>query len=341
MPLERQKMNHKLTHRVCAWTLAGLIATGTSGCVRDVRTARLATAAAADEERLYEDCPAWAKVSVPEWVRPYQGRYGLPAPYCDQKRLIGDVTAEIDLWQANHFVAYREETARYLYESYSPTSVRYSAGTLPAYEAIVAEQTAGLTNNRDKAVALLRIVPEKLVLHPGIPPKGPPIPENRGLDDEALVRSEKAWCNEQARVFVRLCQVAGIPARLIFLFYANRKSGHVIAEFYADDHWCMADASYLCVFPDADGRLMSAAECHNSGKRKAGEAYCRRFQEMLSYSDEQMVGGRFPQTIDQAERSKLVAQWAAAARKELRAQTPRRQARQLWVFGVMNYPLPR
>ena len=45
--------------------------------------------------------------------------------------------------------------------------------------------------------------------------------------------------------------------------------------------------------------------------------------------------------LDQAERSKLVTQWAAAARKELGAQTPKTQAGQLWVFGVMNYPLPK
>jgi hypothetical protein len=334
-------MNHKLAHPVWTWTLAGLLTAGTCGCASPTKTARLATAPPVDEERLYEDCPVWARVAVPEWVTPYLGRHGLPAPYRDQKRPIGDVTAGLDLWQANHFVAYREETARYLYESYSPTSVRYRAGTLPMYEAIVAEQTAGLTNDRDKAVALLRVVPEKIVLHPGIPPKGPPIPENRALDDEALVCSGKAWCNEQARVFARLCQVAGIPARLIFLFYANRKSGHVIAEFYADAHWCMADASYLCVFSDASGRLMSAAECHSSGRLKAGEAYCRRFQAMLAYSDERMVGGRFPQTLDQAERDKLVAQWAAAARKELGTQTPKTQAGQLWVFGVMDYPLPK
>jgi hypothetical protein len=266
------------------------------------------------------------------------GRYGLPDPYRHQKKPIGDVTAGLDLWQANHFIAYRQETAKYLYEGYTPTTVEYKAGTLPVFEKIAAEQTAGLTYSRDKAMALLRIVPEKLVLHPGIPPKGPQIPFGRGLDDETLLASGYAWCNEQARVFVRLCQVSGIPARIIFLFY--RQGGHVVAEFYADDRWSMADASYLCVFPDAQGRLMSAAECHGAGRTRAGEAYYRRFQEMLTYSDEHMVGGRFPKDMDQGERSKLVAQWAAGARKELGAETPKSQADKLWVFGVMNYPLP-
>jgi len=65
---------------------------------------------------------------------------------------------------------------------------------------------------------------------------------------------------------------------LIFLFYSNPPSGHVIAEFHADGRWCMADASYLCVFPDADGRLMSAAECHGPGKMRAGEVYFEGFR---------------------------------------------------------------
>ena len=59
-----------MSHPVCAWTLAGLIAAGTGSCVSHTKTARWATAPAANEERLYEDCPAWARVTVPEGVTP-------------------------------------------------------------------------------------------------------------------------------------------------------------------------------------------------------------------------------------------------------------------------------
>jgi len=118
----------------------------------------------------------------------------------------------LDLWHANYFVAYRRETAKYLYESYSPTSVRYKPGTLPAFERIAAEYTAGLKTDREKAVALLtKAIPDK-VPHPAIAPMAPMCDKNRGLDDDGLLASRTCWCNEQARVFVRLCQVAGIPA---------------------------------------------------------------------------------------------------------------------------------
>ena len=102
----------------------------------------------------------------------------------------------------------------------------------------------------------------------------------------------------------------------------------------------MADASYGLVFPAEDGHLMSAAECHGAGKARAGELYFLRFQEMLKYSDEKMVGGKFPREADQTRRSKHVADSAAGTRKEIQALTVKSLSEQLWMFGVMNYPLP-
>jgi hypothetical protein len=336
--IRKRRLHSLVVRSILAWVCAGAIAAGGVGCIRPSSPAHPEGRAQADEEQLYR-CPAWAKVTVPEWVKLYVGRSGMPEPFHSQKDPIGKEVTGLDLWQANRFVTYRKETARYLYNDYTPLRVDYRPGSLPAYERMAAEVTKGLTNDRDKAVALVRSVPEK-VLHPGIAPLGPACAKDRGLDDEALLRSGQAWCNEQARVFVRLCQVSGIPARIIFLFFSPPPGGHVIAEFYADGRWCMADASFGCVFPDAHGRLMSAAECHDAGKLPAGEAYHRRVQEMLQFSDEHLVGGKFPRGGDDARRAKQVAEAAEAFRKDLRSHTPQAAANQFWVFGVMNYPLP-
>jgi hypothetical protein len=292
----------------------------------------------ADEEALYR-YPAWAREPLPEWVRPYQGRFGLPDPYPQQKELIGDPTAGIDLWQANHFIVYRKETAEYLYKDYTPTQVHYKPGTLPSYERIVAEYTAGIDNPREKAVALLTRAMLEKVQHPGIPPMCPPLAKDRALDDEALLATKMGWCNEQARVFIRLCQVAGIPARMIFLFY-KPTGGHVVSEFYADGRWSMADSSWFLVFPDADGHLMSAAECHGAGREKAGEAYYRRYQEIAAYTDERMVGDKFAPIADPVERQAKIAESAKATRAEYLARTAKSLSDPLWAFGVLNYPLP-
>ena len=106
---------------------------------------------------------------MPVWVQPYLGKYGLPAPFPQQKNALGNCTAGVDMWQANHFVGYCAETARYLYEAYTPTTLQYRKGPFPLCEKIVAQYTAGLTTDREKALALLtRAIPE-LIAHPSHP----------------------------------------------------------------------------------------------------------------------------------------------------------------------------
>lgn len=271
-----------------------------------------------------DDVPGWLKEELPDGVQPYVGKRGLPEPWSKRPGPLGSSVAGIDRWQANHFIVHRPETARFLEEAYTPLKVAYRPGTLPAYEKAVARHARGLTANGEKARALLRAMPS-LLRHPSIPPCGPHARPDRSLDDEALLQSGAGWCNEQARVFVRLCQAAGVPARMVFLFYADKRSGHVVAEFHADGRWALADTSWLCVFPGKDGRLLSAAEAHaEEGRRHAEAAYRARYDELLTLSDEELTSG--PRS-------------AAKVRQALRAR--KTAPDRLYTFGVLNYPLPR
>ena len=105
------------------------------------------------------------------------------------------------------------------------------------------------------------------------------------MDDETLFASGSLWCNEQARVYIRLCQIAGIPARMIYLFYSDGNSGHVVAEFFADGHWCMADSTWICVFPDDNGRLLSRRSCTRRPRPTVQRAYLARWTEILQHSN--------------------------------------------------------
>lgn len=267
--------------------------------------------------------PAWAIEEVPEAVRPFRGKAGLGAPWTDRPGPLGSAVAGIDRWQANHFVVHRKETAEFLYSSYTPTVVAYRAGSLPAYGKVVAQYTAGLDGARAKATALLIRAMLDVFRHPTMPPCGKPCRADRALLDEDLLATGTGFCNEQARVFVRLCQVAGIPARIVFLFYSDGRTGHVVAEFFADGRWAMADTSWYCVFPDKDGRLLSAAECHDGGTGQAcaDAAYKARFAELLKMTDAEL-GGRNPAR----QRKSLAA----------KAESPDK----LGTFGLLNYPLP-
>jgi hypothetical protein len=295
-------------------------------------------------EQVHADrCPDWAKESLPQWVKRHVGKFGLGDPWSGREGPVGSCVAGIDRWQANSFVVYRPQTAAYLYGPYTPLEVDYAPGTLPTYEKAVAECMAGLDTDRHKAVALLTRALPQLCAHPAMPPFGAHCPPDRALDDELLLRSGKGWCNEQARVFVRLCQVAGIPARMVFLFYSDGLRGHVVTEFYAEGRWSMADPTWFCVFPAGDGHLMSAAECHGDGegKKLAGRAYFARMQELLACSDQVLVGRQFDHLPDEAERKTKTDEAAAKVREDLRAKTAESLADQLGQFGVLNYPLPR
>lgn len=57
-------------------------------------------------------CPEWARVPVPEWVKPFQGKNGMPEPWHSKRgSMCGGAVAGIDRYQANLFVVYRPETA--------------------------------------------------------------------------------------------------------------------------------------------------------------------------------------------------------------------------------------
>ena len=287
-------------------------------------TPAISPAGAADEEG---QAPAWAQERLPDWLKPsFLGKHGLPEPWCSLPGPLAMGVGGIDRWQANHFIVYRPETAKFLYSEYTPTKVEYPQGLFPALEKIVAQYTAPGQSDREKAIALLtKALPEHL-LHPEVPPLGPRVATNRAMDDEALFASGCAWCNEQTRVYIRLCQIAGIPARMIYLFYSDDKKGHVVTEFYADGHWCLADSSWICVFPDEHGRLLSAAELHvPASKPLVRRVYMARWKEILRAS-------KAPS--DQ----QLLAQGEEAIRKK--EEFGPSKADQFGCFGVLNYPLP-
>jgi hypothetical protein len=271
------------------------------------------------------DCPAWAKENLPSWVKPFVGKNGLPAKW-RPRVMLGSSVKGLDRYQANQFIYFRPETAEYLYKEYTPLKVDYRPGTLPVYEKLAAKHTLGLQTDTEKAVALLKAMPH-FFRHPTMPPCGPAVKADRNLDDAdgALLATGSGWCNEQARVFIRLCQVAGIPARLIHLFGQN----HTVAEFHADGRWIMADASNFFVAPGSDGKLLSVAQCHDGGEGQRAYALARhrRIQEMLAMSDQELGFA----TPEQARRWREAN--AGFSVDEL-------AAREVG-FGVINYPLPK
>lgn len=277
------------------------------------------------------DCPSWAKEDPPAVLLPFRGRNGLhrlPGRTFKTEPLATNVRG-LDRYHANQFLVYHPDTADFLYDAYTPRTLQYRPGTLPAYEALAAEVTTGCVTETETVRALLEKGATR-VRHPYGPPCGPIVGSDRNLDDEALLRSGAGWCNEQARVFIRLCQVCGIPARIVQLFYSDMTTGHCIAECFADGRWCMADCSCFILFPDAGGRLQSAAECHDGGEGqlRCGRTYRRRMRALLALSDAEL---NFANPADNVR-------WRTKISRENESDEIR--AAKMLHFGIVNYPLP-
>ncbi len=286
-------------------------------------------------DNVFPGTPAWVKETVPAWVVPHLNAYRFDEP-------IVTYNPGISCWQANHNIRFNPETAAYLYSDYTPLEVHYQAGSLPEFEAIVRDfQLELIAGDEAKALFILRSVIPRVIPHSSSPPLGWNDSGGFGLTDEELLIGGTAACHQQSRIFVRLCQVLGIPARIIFLAY--REGHHTIAEFHAGGKWIMADVTQGLVFPGPDNRLMSAAECHRRDgayRDCFARTYHARVREILAASDLELAGRRFLHLKDAGERNQKMAELAGSIRARFSQYTPDFLRNRLNAFGVINHPLP-
>ena len=175
--------------------------------------------------------------------------------------------AGIDREQSLGLVRLCPETEATLYSDFSPTRLRYALGARPDLERIVAQLPDGTP--RERVLAAMTWVGQH-VQHPHT--CGPLVP-NRGFTEEQLIDSQRGWCNEQARVFVSLCEVMEIPARMCFVFHANTRCGHTTAEVFLEGRWAFFDPTFDVTVELPDGRLAEARELSGAQRELAHAAY--------------------------------------------------------------------
>ena len=98
-------------------------------------------------------------------------------------------------------------------------------------EAVAAECIRPGMSERDKALALMRRVRDNQdhgLASPAL---------FYGGDEEDLLKRGAIMCNEVSRLYVCLCQIAGLPARL----HGTHISGHMMTEVLTDGRWGWVD----------------------------------------------------------------------------------------------------
>jgi hypothetical protein len=138
-------------------------------------------------------------------------------------------------------------SVEFLYSDFTPLKIRYVAGSRPMLEQVVAQAIRTEMSEREKALSILRRVRDNRdhgLRRPDL---------FTGGDEEDLLKRGAMMCNEVARLFACLCQVAGLPARLM----GSHISGHMMNEVYVEGRWWWVDAMKGIAPVDGENRPVS------------------------------------------------------------------------------------
>ena len=146
-----------------------------------------------------------------------------------------------------------DKTADYIYSEFTPTEIRYVPGSRPMLEKVLGEVVTAGMSDREKALALMRRCRDNQDMGLARPQLF-----NGGTEEELLKRGA-IMCNEISRVFVCLCQVAGLPARV----HCAHISGHMMSEVLVDGKWWWIDSMKGLAPVDNNDEPVSAWDLHN------------------------------------------------------------------------------
>ena len=153
-----------------------------------------------------------------------------------------------------------DDTADYLYGAFTPLKVPDLKGSRPELESVLAslndrsdereepfagivEFTRGLGANAEQNLGRMKV----------------------GGTEEEIIQRGSDWCADVARVACVLCQIAGYPSRLAYLFNVDQAySGHVIIEAFRNERWGALDSSTGVVYTTAEGEPASVWTLMNS-----------------------------------------------------------------------------
>jgi len=137
----------------------------------------------------------------------------------------------VDVEVIDDQIILNEKTVEYLYAEYTPLEIGYVGGARPMLEAVVSEHVRAGMSDREKALVLMRRVRDNQdagLARPGL---------FCGGSEEDLLKRGALMCNEVSRLYVCLCQIAGLPARL----QCSHISGHMMTEVFTDGKWGWID----------------------------------------------------------------------------------------------------
>ena len=195
----------------------------------------------------WDDLRAYTGLASAERIVGEQRRAAYIANY---NQLDVNYTGTVDFQLRRELVLLCPQTADFLYRTYTPERTAYVAGSRPELERVVRRATSQAATAADKALALMRFCRDAH-LEAGREPSHDNYVYG-GAEEELIARGE--WlCEGLSRLYVPLCEVAGIPGRILY----HVIGGHVTAEVFVGA-WAYVDPRMGVYFRKPDGGLASA-----------------------------------------------------------------------------------
>lgn len=141
------------------------------------------------------------------------------------------------------------QTVAYLYGDFTSAKVRYKRGMRPELDNVVAQVSAGCVTDREKALALMRFCRDLYKKKTDIRMAD----YVYGGTEEQLIAKPDILCETLSRLMVALCEVAGIPGRIVM----HNAGGHITTEIFIENGWGYIDPRAGIYYLKRDGAFAS------------------------------------------------------------------------------------
>ena len=159
---------------------------------------------------------------------------------------LGDDNSCVDIQLIKHQLMLNKKTVDYIYSDFTCMEDKYVPGARPFLEKVLAEIITPDMSEKQKFLAIFRRCRDNREA------ARPEVKFSGGTEEE-LIKRGVVTCHEISRVFVVLCQIAGIPARLT----CTHIYGHMMAEAFVDGKWAWCDPRHGSHAYADDGTLAS------------------------------------------------------------------------------------
>lgn len=151
---------------------------------------------------------------------------------------------DCQVWQKRVMLC--RQTRQFLYTQFTPTATRYQRGTRPVLEQTVARLTADAAGETDRMLALMRFCRD---LYQTAASGAHEPAYVYGGTEEQLIEKGEELCECLGRLLVALCEVAGLPARMVM----HVIGGHIATEIHVEGGWAYVDPRAGLFCRKADG----------------------------------------------------------------------------------------